>query len=484
MATSSRPVELSAVKFSRLTTRGLLLGLSVPQVTVLAVAAAVFVVSLYVGGPAVAYTVPAWAGGVGLALVKVAGRPLVGWVPLVGHWWLRRAVGQTSYRRHLTRPRPAGTLALPGDAAPLRQLQDLTTGAVMVHDPHAGTLTVLLEVTHPSFALMDPAEQERRVHAWGRVLATVCRSGRIGRLQVLERTLPDSGSGLAAWWRDHGHDDGSWAARTYTELIERAGPAGERHTSTLSLSLDLHAASRAIRAAGGGLKGAARVLAQEMTTLTTALRAADLRPSPWYTPAQLALMLRTAYDPQTAPTLDRAEQAGRDLATAGPVAVEESWDRLRSDSAFHAVLWISQWPRSLVYPGFLAPILLSSGIRRSFSLLCDPVRFDQAARDIRKQKTEYLSDTAQRQRIGQIEDAALSAEFQDVLQQEADLTAGHALVRYSGLIAVSAPTSSELDGAVAAIEQAAIQAACETRRLVGQQAQGFVAAALPLARGV
>ncbi|MBN9375964.1 MAG: PrgI family protein, partial [Cellulomonas sp.] len=62
--------------------------------------------------------------------------------------------------------------------------------------------------------------------------------------------------------------------------------------------------------------------------------------------------------------------------------------------------------------------------------------------------------------------------------------AGHAMVRYSGLIAVSAPTSSELDGAVAAIEQAAIQAACETRRLVGQQAQGFVAAALPLARGV
>ena len=43
---------------------------------------------------------------------------------------------------------------------------------------------------------------------------------------------------------------------------------------------------------------------------------------------------------------------------------------------------------------------------------------------------------------------------------------------------------SEADGAVAAMEQAAIQASCETRRLWGQQAQGFAFAALPLCRGL
>ena len=37
---------------------------------------------------------------------------------------------------------------------------------------------------------------------------------------------------------------------------------------------------------------------------------------------------------------------------------------------------------------------------------------------------------------------------------------------------------------VSTIEQAAIQASCETRRLVGQQAQAFTAAALPLCRSV
>ncbi len=115
-------------------------------------------------------------------------------------------------------------------------------------------------------------------------------------------------------------------------------------------------------------------------------------------------------------------------------------------------------------------------------LLYTPMRTDRAARDIRKKKTEYISDAAQRQKIGQIEDAQQAAELNDVLQQEADLTAGHGVLRVTGLVCVSATTTDELEQAVAIIEQAAIQASCETRRLYGQQAQAFTLAALPLAR--
>src|SRR5699024_5991629 len=52
----------------------------------------------------------------------------------------------------------------------------------------------------------------------------------------------------------------TWAATTYAELIERAGPAGERHATTLSLSLDMKTSARQIRTAGGGIRGAAAVL--------------------------------------------------------------------------------------------------------------------------------------------------------------------------------------------------------------------------------
>ncbi|CAI9413262.1 SCO6880 family protein [Nocardioides sp. T2.26MG-1] len=483
--TTAHDYALASVKFSRLTRRGVLLGLSGSQLVVVGFGAIMLVFALYFGGgPSLMYVVPVLLLCASLAFIGVGGRKLIEWLPVVSRWVWRSTGGQLLFRRHIVKPRPAGTLSLPGDAARLRQWLDPESGAVMVHDPHTATLTAIVGVTHPAFILLDPIEQQRRVTSWGRVLATACRSGRIASLQVMERTLPDSGKGLAEWWSQHGTHDTSWTSTTYGELIDRAGPAGERHASTVSISLDMKAAGRAIRAAGGGNRGAAAVLRQEMSTLTAALRAADLAPSGWLAPGDLAVILRSAYDPVVAGALERHGELGRDLATAGPVAVTENWSSVRSDSAHHCVLWISEWPRSLVYPGFLAPVLLSSGVRRTFTLLYTPMRTDQAARDIRKKKTEYISDAAQRQRIGQIEDAQQSAEYNDVLQQEADLTAGHGVLRTTGLIAVSAQDPDELERAVADIEQAAIQALCETRRLWGQQAQAFSSAALPLCRCV
>ena len=484
-ANANSDYPLAPVQFSRLTKRGIMLGLSMPQLVVLGVAILIVVASLYTaGGMGLAWTSPLWGSAALVAVIPAGGRKAIEWVPILARWVARTWLGQLTFRRRIIKPRPAGTLALPGDAASLREWEDPETGAAMIHDPHAQTLTAILGVSHPAFVLLDPGEQQRRVGGWGRVLAAACRSGRISRIQVSERTLPDSGSGLAEWWRTHGTNDGSWAATTYAELIERAGPAGERHATTISLALDMKAAARQIRTSGGGMRGAATVLRQEMTTMTTALRAAELTSTGWLTPGEVAVILRSAYDPAAAPALERHGALGRDLATAGPVAVTETWDRLRSDSAFHAVLWITEWPRSQVFPGFLAPLVLSNGILRTLALHYTPVRADQAARDLRKKKTELISDASQRRKIGQVEDASASAELDDVLQQEADLTAGHGVLRVSGLISVSAPTVDELDAAVAAVEQAAIQASCETRRLVGQQAVAFTAAALPLCRSV
>lgn len=481
MTTDLTPYDLTPVKFSRLSRRGVLLGLTGGQLLTLGIGATTLLLSLYIaGGTGLIVATPVLAISTALTWGSIGGRRVVTWLPIATAWVWRTMTRQQDYRRRLSRPRPAGTLALPGDAASLRQWVDEETGAVMIHDPHAPTLTAIIAVTHPAFTLLDPAEQQRRVTAWSRVLATTCRSGRIAGLQVLERTLPDSGKSLTNWWKNHGTHDNTWASNTYAELIDRAGPASERHATTISLTLDMKAAARAIRAAGHGMLGAATVLRQEMTTLTAALRSADLVAGDWLTPGDLALILRTAYDPGIATALERHGALGRDLATAGPIAVSESWGSLRSDSAHHAVLWISEWPRSQVYPGFLAPLLLTTGIRRSLSLHYQPLRTDLAARDLRRKKTEYISDAAQRAKIGQIDNAQQNAEYGDVLRQEADLTNGHGILRLTGLVTLSAATLDALEQAVAAVEQSAIQASCETRRLWGQQAQAFRAAALPL----
>src|SRR5699024_4400448 len=115
--------------------------------------------------------------------------------------------------------------------------------------------------------------------------------------------------------------------------------------TTLSLALDMRTAARQIRTAGGGLRGAAAVLRQEMTTLVAALRAADLTPSEWLTPGEVAVILRSAYDPPIAATLERHGDLGRDLATAGPAAVTETRDQPRPDTPHPPRLRVTAWRR-------------------------------------------------------------------------------------------------------------------------------------------
>jgi hypothetical protein len=137
-----------------------------------------------------------------------------------------------------------------------------------------------------------------------------------------------------------------------------------------------------------------------------------------------------------------------------------------------------------VPPSFLHPLILKSGIHKSLSLIARPVPAREAMRAIRRQKVDYLTDAEQKSRIGQLQDYSDAQEYQDLLQRERELVAGHTDLLFAGFLAVTATSKDSLDAAVADVQRAAIQAGCETRRLVGQQAQAFIAAALPLGRGL
>lgn len=470
------------VRFARLPRRGLLLGLSAARVACLALACVVFVPSIFVAGTAgLGITSPLWAGLIALAFVRWGDRPAVEALPTVAHYLVRRASGQTKFRKRPDRPRPAGTVALPGDAAALRFLVDEPSETAILHDPHEQSLTVAALVHHPAYVLLSPEEQARRVHAWGRALAGLASSGSGVRVQVLEVSLPDAGRGITGWWMLNGiKKPGLWAVRQYEQLMRTATPTASTHRTIIALSLDLRSARSHIRQAGRGLRGAVAFLRQEMTSFEGSLRAADLRLACWLDNAELAAVMRGAYEPG----YDGQQFVPVRLEEAGPMAVDEHWDHLRHDTAHSAVLWINEWPRIEAPPFFLHTLVFQPGIRKTISLTAQPIPADVAMRDIRKAKVEYATEAAQKARIGAIADLSDSVEAGDVLDRERALISGHADVRFTGLIAVTATSRDDLEAAVAEISRAAIQSGCETRRLYGQQARAFTAAALPLARKV
>ncbi|GAA2066516.1 hypothetical protein GCM10009801_13050 [Streptomyces albiaxialis] len=335
-----------------------------------------------------------------------------------------------------------------------------------------------------AFALLDPATQSANVTGWGRTLAALARTGHVARVQVLERTVPDSGDALYRYWSEHGDEQTPLAGAVYRDLLQAAGPAAAPHEAYVALALDMKAARRLINQGGGGLTGAFAILTQLTSTFDQAARHAGLTPGGWLSAHEVAAVIRTAYDPASSAALDQWSPSGRpqaDPAAAGPVVLVEKSDHVQTDTAHHATYWIENWPRTETSPGFLHQLLFASGVRRTLSLTYTPKGLDSALKDAQRKKASVIADAAERQRKGQVDSEEDAVEYADVKERERQLIAGHADVAVTGLLTVSAESTDDLNSACAAIETAAVASMTDLRRLTWQQAEAFTTAALPLA---
>lgn len=482
----SRAAATATVKFPHRTKRGILLGLTVSQLTVTAMAGLVLLATVYARGVVGALELlPLWAVVALIVLVRHQGRSLADWAPIATRYALRRLRGQLIWlARPSQRPVREGLLHLPGSAASLRVVTAPDGRYGAVHDPRAGTLTAVVKVSSRAYALLDPATQNANVAGWGQTLAALARTGQIARVQVIERTMPDSGDSLRRYWQKLGNPSAPLAGALYDELIASAGPAAAPHEAYVAIALDFKAARRLINQAGGGLRGGFAVLAQLSATFDQAARTAGLNAAGWLSAAEVAAVVRTAYDPRALAALDRWSTGGRpqaNPAAAGPVVVVEKGDHIATDTAVHATYWIENWPRVETSAGFLHQLLFTAGIRRTLSLSYEPKGLDSAMRDVQRKKATILADAAERARRGQVESEADSVEYRDVQERERQLIAGHADVALTGLLTVSADNEEELRTSCALVETAAVTAQLDLRPLTWQQAEAFTAAAMPLA---
>ncbi|MFE7782163.1 SCO6880 family protein [Streptomyces nigrescens] len=484
---ASLPDGPVAVKFPYRSRRGVLLGLSVAQLVIVALTGlALLAVLMNAGVTGALKLIPLWAIVLAAVFVRHRGRPLADWAPIALRYALRRFRGQLIWlARPSRRPRREGLLHLPGTAASLRVVASPSGQFGAVHDPHHGTLSALVKVSSRAFALLDPTTQNSNIAGWGRTLAALARTGHIARIQVLERTVPDSGDALKRYWNEHGNADTRLAGPIYSDLLAAAGPAAAPHEAYVALALDLKAARRLINQAGGGLSGAFTVLSQTASSFDQAARNSGLTPTGWLSANEIAAVVRTAYDPKASAALDQWSTTGRpqaDPAAAGPVVLIENADRIQTDSAHHAVFWIENWPRVETSPGFLHKVLFTSGVRRALSLSYAPKSLDAALKDVQRKKATVIADAAERQRKGQVDSEEDAVEYADNKQRERQLISGHADVALTSLLTVSADTVEELHAACAVIETAATDSFIDLRSLTWQQAEAFTKAALPLAR--
>lgn len=446
---------------------------------------------------------------VAVAFAPLGGRTVEQWAPLAAGYFLRRLTGR---HRHLSETPVNGSevavdgrfvVSPPGAQTPrsLRGVRILgfeLTGEMSPQGPMptVGVLreqdgwTGVLAVAGPPFTLLDQADKERRVAAWGGVLATLARPGSpVSRVQWIERTAAQPMDESARYLRDHvalplAHT----SVRSYIDLLDAAAPAARQHELLLALRVDGRRARRLVRRRGGGDRGGCEVLVGELAVLTQALRGADVVVKGALTPRLLAGAIRVGFDPNVRAGLEKVagadpERAGCDPGLAWPLAAVEGWGAYRSEGAVHAAYWIAEWPRTDVTCDVLAPLLLGSDARRNVAVTIEPVDPIRAIRQVESARVNDLSDDEVRARAGFLRTARRRREQESLARREEEIADGHAALRFSGYVSVSAASDQELEVACAEVEQAAQRARLVLQRMWGEQELGFTYT-LPLCRGL
>ncbi|MET7391886.1 SCO6880 family protein [Dactylosporangium sp. NPDC005572] len=480
-------------------TRGAVLGFSWGQIgTVVAglIVAVVAVNLLAAGRP--------WSAAAGfvtaamlfvLALVRVRGRRITEWLPVIAGALVQRAVGQDRYRggvfasggveQHMDLPGPAaGYTWLPAVAA-----DGVTQVGLLLHRRER-TVTAALSCSGANFILADTDTRTLRLVDWARllnILGTEYADQGLVRWSVTSRAVPDAGNRAVRFLQQRAIDHTCLAYRSLAEVTAAGSAMAQRHDIHLVVVFDLTRMSGQIAEAGGGDAAVAAAVLDKLPGIAASVAEAGVSVHGWLTPRRYAAVLRTQWDPAEQEIADVRTDGPAEVAPrlAGPVAAEAvGWDTYRHDAGYSRTLWVAEMPRQPVGATWLTPLYTRTTCRRTVTLTAQPVPAQLANLAARRDQVARAGDAVTKQKLRLVRTAREDEEARSVRQIDREQAHGHVRYRYALLVTVTAATVENLDRDTRAVKRILSRAGCDAIVLYGEQDQAFAAAALPLARGL
>lgn len=532
MSRLSSPDQVPALRYTLPAAGGSVwLGLGWLSLTGLAVTLTVTVLLLLAGLP-LAVVLPLTLTGFALSALPIAGRPLLGWFPILlgqqlarlcgTHRWARPLADThaTSEAFHAGRqgrntglklgigPRQLRLTSLqvnasddsdevgaehsPGEADDLGLVSHDRASHGRSHGRMSGRQTLVLDVLGLGrFGLLDARDQDTELARWGTCLATLCADPAVTSVQWISHARPDSGRRhhpAPSTWQIGGCggatlapdvDPSDAARRDYADLVEGCADNATRHRHLLAVTLKL-SAHQGLRA------GTDDPRVQAARDIASTLLAADLLARP-LRPAELGESIRFLLDPDFDPDLRAGStpQAARaDANRWVPLSTRNSWDHCSTDDSLHRCFVITGWPRLALTADWLSPLLHHSpiaGSSRTLTVHARPVAPEHATRRARAASTKARLDAHDRSRLGFTSTPGLddtNAET-DALEAEAELLAGYRMTDLSALLTISAVSDRQLQLACQQLRNAATAQRLELRPLHGQHLPAL-ASTLPL----
>jgi hypothetical protein len=432
-----------------------------------------------------------------LVVIPVHGRPALRWLGDLARHQTGVATGWSAWQSAAAAgvPGPDGEPDLPGVLARI-QFPDgpafrIQGRVCLIHDTADGRWGATASLTHSGVGMLSDAECDRLAARLGNLLVGIGHRDVIDRLSLLVRTVPDDGTEHQVWTDAHRVAGApALAVRAAAELDAAIGAVAVRHELFLTVSGTETALRRPAAAAGGGIIGRACALYRALDGIEDAVKALGVTGLSWLSSPALAAAIRTGFNPATAAglhheTLTRPDTPGLPMSLAGPTRAPAPAARSYVHDGFTTVTYSVLMPEAGTRFGSLAPLLAvkTPGERRTLAIHYEVLGAAASARAVRGNRFRANVVTDYKARKGFTTTAMDERAAGGAWAQEHAVAAGHAMVRYAPVCAVTVPSDWNVEDHAARLEN---DAAGRFRLLRLELAQdtAFVAACLPLGCGL
>ncbi|SEB08970.1 SCO6880 family protein [Leifsonia sp. 21MFCrub1.1] len=488
------------VRFAARERRGIFLGLTFLQLVVIGAAVAILLATLFINPNAFWVMLPLITLVVFFALATYRREPVLVIAAQAARYAYRSLTGQTTFRRDVwlrvtmaslsvgqaqaaaVTPVVTSRFLLPGALGDVQVIQIPGAGG-FIYNARGRLASITVRVGCRAWALRDKGTQEAAYDGFVEWLSSLenlpgVRETTI-RIRVDRASSTQLKDYLVAREDEFGPQVSAELREQYWALTQAASKRSMGFTNYITLTFDTAALNSAIRDAGKGLTGLAAVLKERVAGIETSMEHARLTPAGWLTADELDELNALSADPVAAAT--RREQDSDIVSAPSPVmGIDEGWDTMRVDESWHQTFWVAEWPRTDVRTGFLEPLLYAGDATRVITLQVRPVATHKALAQLNRAQSDMETAATIRMKLSSRIPLTHLREEEDLAVREHDLVDGFGDVQYRGFVTISAESKDALARARTDIEQASHPARLVLASMSGQQAAGFVTAALPV----
>jgi hypothetical protein len=447
--------------------------------------------------------VPLWILAIVLVCVPVRGWSAAQWLGVLTRHLVGRATGATSFQSRAA----AGDIDDPAEADLPGVLSGIQihdgppmTGSVVrpaiIQDHAARTWGATARITHPGIGMADDGERGQMGAGLAELFEAASASTQIDLVAICVRTVPDDGTERAEWVRRHARPtEPQVSARIHAELEASINGAAVRTETFVTVVVREDAIARDARRAGRGVVGRARILygilAETEARFMGAMGCTGLD---WLESAELAVAIRTGFEPGDAPALadsqiqhsrDDSIAAGVPVAAAGPSNAATAMRSYRHGE-WESVTATILLPRKGAVMGALARALVPSqiGERRALTVFFKPIAQHLADRSTEKAEMTATMAAEVRRKVGRVERAKDRRSVQQLHDTDEKLERGRSLVRVASALSVTVPASWSIQDYGRRLDASVRLCGFTPLALDGAHDAAFAAAAIPLGTGL